>query len=64
MEEVRRGLIRFTESTLPHVQDVNGMGDLKVSVEESLPAGGSMRGDDSFTTDEHYERTAHVHQAG
>ena len=62
--EVRMGLISFTESTLPHVQDVNGMGDLKVSVEESLPVGVSMGGDDSFTTDEGYERTAHVHPAG
>lgn len=61
MEEVRRGLINFTQSTLPHV---NGMGDLKVSVEGSLPVRGSMGGDDSFTTDERYERTAHVHPAG
>ena len=53
MEEVRRGLIGFTESTVPHVQDVNGMGDLKVSVKESLPVG----------ADEGYERTAHVHPA-
>jgi len=64
MEEVRRGLISFTESTLPHVQDVNGMGDLKVSVEESLPVRGTMGGVDSFTADEGYERTAHVHPAG
>ena|SRR5689334_22073508 len=64
MEEVRKGLISFTESTLPQVQDVNGMGDLKVSVEESLPAGSSLAGGDSFTIDEGYERTAHVHPAG
>jgi DNA-directed RNA polymerase omega subunit len=64
MVEVRRGLISFMESTLPHVQDVNGMGDLKVSVAESLPVECSMGGGDSFTTDEGYERTAHVHSAG
>ena len=64
MVEVRRGLISFMESTLPHVQDVNGMGDLNVSVAESLPVEGSMGGGDSFTTDEGYERTAHVHPAG
>jgi DNA-directed RNA polymerase omega subunit len=64
MVEVRRGLISFMESTLPHVQDVNGMGDLNVSVAESLPVEGSMGGVDSFTTDEGYERTAHVHSAG
>ena len=64
MEEVRRGLISFIESTLPHVQDVNRMGDLKVSFEESLPVEGSRGGGDSFTTDEGYERTPHVHPAG
>ena len=58
------GLISFTESTLPHIQDVNGMGDLKMSVKESLAVGNSMGGDDSFTTDEGYERTPHVHPAG
>ena len=55
MEEVRRGLI---------IQDLNGMGDLKVSVEETLPVRGSLGSGDSFTTDEGYERTAHVHPAG
>jgi DNA-directed RNA polymerase omega subunit len=40
MEEVRRGLISFTESALPHGQNVNAIGDLTVSVEESLPVGG------------------------
>ena len=63
MEEVSRGLISFTESALPHVQDVDGMGDLK-AVEESRPVIGSMKGVDSFKTDEGYERTAHVHPAG
>jgi len=64
MEEVRRGLISFTESTLPHVQDINGTGDLTVSVKESLPPASSLGSGDSFTTDEGYERTAHVHPAG
>ena len=64
MGEVRRDLISFMESTLLHVQDINGMGDLKVSVEESLPVEGSMGGGDSFTTDEGYVRTPHVHPAG
>lgn len=64
MEEVRRGLISFTESTLPHIQDLNGMGDLKVSVEESLPVRSSLGGGESFTTNEGYERTPHVHPAG
>ncbi|HEU4835957.1 MAG TPA: DNA-directed RNA polymerase subunit omega [Pyrinomonadaceae bacterium] len=62
MEEVRRGLIRFTESTPPQVQDVNGMGDLTVSAKASLPVGSSVG--DSFTTDEGYERTPHIHPAG
>lgn len=64
IEEVRRGLISFTESTLPHVQDVNGMGDSKVSVKESLPVMSSMGGRDRFTTDEGNERTPHIHPAG
>ena len=64
MQEVRRGLISFTESTLPHVQDVNAIGDLKVSVKESLPVGSSLGSGDRFTTDEGYERTPHVHPAG
>ena len=51
MEEVRRGLISFTQSGLPHivqhdypmlssipsVDAPNGMGDLKAGVEESVP---------------------------
>ena len=64
MEEVRRGLIGFTESTGPHVQDVNGMEDLRMSVKESLPVRGSLGSGDSFTKDEGDERTAHVHPAG
>ena len=44
MEEVRRGLIRFTQFALPHVPDANGMGDLKAGVEESLPVVGSTGG--------------------
>ena len=63
MEEVRRGLISFTESALPHGQDVNAI-DLTVNVEESLPVGGSLEGGDSFTTNEGYERSPHVHPAG
>ena len=64
MEEVRRGLISFTESTLPPVEDVNGMGDLKVGVKELSVVRSSMGGGDSFTTDEGYERAPHVHPAG
>ena len=52
------------ESTLPHVQDLKGRGDLKVIVEESLPVRSSIGSGDSFTTDEGYERTPHVHPAG
>ena len=44
VEEVRRGLIHFTEFALPRVHDANRMGDLKAGVEESLPVGGSTRG--------------------
>ncbi|HSE15773.1 MAG TPA: hypothetical protein VLB46_01900 [Pyrinomonadaceae bacterium] len=36
-EEVRRDLISFTQSALPHVHEGNGMGALKAGVEESLP---------------------------
>ena len=35
MEEVRRGLINFTELAVPDVDDVSAMGDLK-AVEQSL----------------------------
>jgi hypothetical protein len=59
MEEVRRGLINFTESALPQGQDVNA-----IDFEESLPVGGSLEGGDSFTTNEGYERSPHVHPAG
>ncbi len=44
MEEVRRGLISFTESVLPHVDDPNGMRDLKAGFGESLPVVGSTGG--------------------
>ena len=44
MEEVRRGLISFTQSALPHVHEPNGLGDLKTSVEESFPVVGSTGG--------------------
>jgi DNA-directed RNA polymerase omega subunit len=35
MEEVRRGLISFSQFALPHVYDPNGMGDLQAGGEES-----------------------------
>lgn len=42
LEEIRRGLISFTEFALPRVHDASGMGDLKA--EESLPAVGPTGG--------------------
>ena len=36
MEEVRRGLINFTEIAVPDVHDVSAIGDLKAGVEQSL----------------------------
>ena len=50
MEEVRRGLINFTEFALPRV-DPNGISDLKAGVEEYLPVIGSTGGFDSVKTD-------------
>lgn len=44
MEEVRRGLISFTQSALPHVDVPNGPRDLKAGVKESLPSVGSTAG--------------------
>ena len=44
MEEVRRGLISFTESALPHAHLSNGMGDLNARIEEPLPVVGSTGG--------------------
>lgn len=44
MEEVRRGVIGFTQFALPHVHDPNGMRDLKAGVEESLSVVGSTGG--------------------
>lgn len=38
MEEVRRGLITFTEFAGPHVHDPSAMRGLKAGVEQSLPA--------------------------
>ena len=38
MEEVRRGLITFTEFTVPQVPDPSAIRDLKAGVERSLPA--------------------------
>ena len=51
VEEVRRGLISFTQSARPDVQDPNAMGDLKAGVEKSLPVVGSI-GPFSFKTDQ------------
>jgi DNA-directed RNA polymerase omega subunit len=44
MEEVRRGLISFTEFHLPHVHEANGIGDAKGAVEKSRPVIGSTAG--------------------
>lgn len=44
MEEVRRGLISFTETALPHVHEAYGLGNLKAGVEESVPVVGSTGG--------------------
>ena len=38
MEEVRRGLISFTQFVVPHVHDPGALGDLKASIEQPLPA--------------------------
>ena len=38
MEEVRRGLITFTQLAVPQVHDPSAMGDFNASVEQSLPA--------------------------
>ena len=43
IEEVRRGLISFTETGPPHVHD-NGRGDLQAGVDASLPGVGSTAG--------------------
>ena len=37
MEEVRRGLISFTQSAVRHVHEPNAAGDLKTEIEQSLP---------------------------
>jgi hypothetical protein len=44
MEEVRRGLISFTQFALPQVHDANAIGDLKAGGEEFLPVVGSTGG--------------------
>jgi hypothetical protein len=44
MEEVRRGLISFTQSALAQVHDPNGLGDLQAGVEASFPVVGSTGG--------------------
>ena len=38
MEEVRRGLITFTQFVVPHVSDPTVKSDLKAGVEQSPPA--------------------------
>ena len=38
MEEVRRGLITFTQLVVPQVQDPSAMRNLNMSVEQSIPA--------------------------
>ena len=49
MEEVRRGLISFTDSDLD-IDEPNGLGDLKAGVEDSLPVG--IGPFNSFKTDQ------------
>lgn len=51
MEEVRRGLISFTQPARPDVHDGNGMRDLKAGVEASLAVVGSI-GSFSVKTDQ------------
>ena len=38
MEEVRRGLITFTQFVVPHVHDSSAIRDLTAGVEQSFPA--------------------------
>ena len=40
MEEVRRGLVNFTETAVPYVHDPNALRDLKAGVEQFLPVVG------------------------
>lgn len=40
MEEVRRGLVTFTQFALPYVHDASVMQDWKADVEQSLPVVG------------------------
>ena len=52
MEEVRRGLIGFTQSALAPVHDPQGMEDLKADLEKSaLVVGSQQDAVDSFKTD-------------
>ncbi len=39
MEEVRRGLVTFTQFAVAHVHDPSAMRDWKADVEQSLPVG-------------------------
>ncbi len=52
MEEVRRGLISFTQFALPHVHEANGLGGFDAGVEESLPVVESTGSFDRFRTSE------------
>jgi DNA-directed RNA polymerase omega subunit len=38
LEEVRRGLITFTQFAVPHVHDPSAIRDLKTGVEQLLPS--------------------------
>lgn len=40
MEEVRKGLITFTQFAAPHAPEPAAMGQLKAGVEQSLPVAG------------------------
>ena len=40
MQEVRRGLVTFTQFAAPHVHDLGTLRDLNVGVEQSLPVVG------------------------
>ena len=43
MEEVRRGLISFTQYAVRHVHEPNAARDLKTEVEQSFPVVGNQR---------------------
>ena len=43
LEEIRRGLITFTQFAAPHADDPSVMSDLNAGVEESLPVAVNRR---------------------